>query len=136
MSYTASQSLNLQLHVIHNTDHDWQGCVCAGVTVNAFLWYDLNPSLASLAGNCSYFLAAANTFSTNHANVAGAVIYSTNVTAMAVCCTNNQTQRPGGNCPEWNADGASANTVGSGAVGLQGYGPGLAFQPHIWQEQH
>ncbi len=104
------------------------GFACAGVTVNAFLWYDLNPPLATLAGNCSYFLATANTFNSNHANVAGAVIYSTNVTAMTVGCMTNQTQDPGQDCPGWNADAASANTVGAGAV--VGYGPGLAFPPH------
>ena len=97
------------------------------MTVNAFLWFDLNPALATLAGNCSYFLAVANTFTSNHANWAGAVIFATNVSTVAVSCINNQTQDPGQDCPEWNADLASANSVGADPV--VGYGPGLAFPP-------
>lgn len=100
----------------------------AGVSLDSFLWSQLAPTLATMAGNCSYFVSTANSFSGNHANVAGAVIYSTNVTSMQLSCSASlEFQDPGKDCPAWSSSSFPANTVG--AEGTIGYGPGLAFPP-------
>ena len=94
----------------------------------SFLWAQLAPELAALAGNCSYFISAANTFTGNHANIGGAVMYSTNVTSMQLSCTADlDPQSPSTDCLQWNSNSLPANTVG--AEGAAGYGPGLAFPP-------
>lgn len=93
-----------------------------------FLWSQLAPHMAALAGNCSYFISTANNFGGNHADVAGAVLYSTNISSMQLTCTSDSSiQSPGASCPSWDSASLPANTVGSRAVA--GYGPGLAFPP-------
>lgn len=98
-----------------------------------FLWAQLAPNLAALAGNCSYFISQANSFGGNHANVAGAVIFSSNVSSMQLSCNADQDiHDPSLDCPDWSSSSSSsrvfsANTVG--AAGIAGYGPGLAFPP-------
>ena len=93
-----------------------------------FLWSQLYPRLAALAGNCSYFISTANNFSGNHADVAGAVLYSTNISSMQLSCSlNSKVMDPGTSCPNWDDSNVPGNTVGSNA--LVGYGPGLAFPP-------
>ncbi len=100
----------------------------AGVSLESFLWAQLAPTLAALAGNCSYFVSTANTFGGNHADIAGAVIYSTNVTSMQLSCAADlKVQNPGTDCPAWSSSSLPANTIG--AEGVVGYGPGLAFPP-------
>ena len=111
-----------------------------------FLWAQLAPDLAALAGNCSYFISTANAFGGNHANIAGGVIYSSNVNSMRLSCTAaEEDHSPSLDCPEWhsssgssNSDGGSSDGSGSssmfpantvGAAGIVGYGPGLAFPP-------
>ncbi|DBA90089.1 TPA: hypothetical protein ACH3X1_003408 [Trebouxia sp. C0004] len=95
-----------------------------------FLWSQLAPAMAALAGNCSYFISTANNFSGNHADVAGAVIYSSNVSSMQLLCSADlDTQDPSTDCPEWLTSSFPANTVG--AEGIMGYGPGLAFPPAV-----
>ncbi len=84
--------------------------------------------MADLAGNCSFFISSANSFSGNHADVAGAVIYSTNVSSMQLSCAADLVlQSPSSDCLEWTSNSLPANTVG--AQGIVGYGPGLAFPP-------
>ena len=104
-----------------------------------FLWAQLAPDLAALAGNCSYFICTANAFEGNHANIAGGVIYSSDVNSMRLSCTAaEEDHSPSLDCPDWysssnsssNSSSSSvfpANTVG--ASGIVGYGPGLAFPP-------
>ena len=94
----------------------------------SFLWSQLAPAMAALAGNCSYFISTANNFSGNHADVAGAVIYSSNISSMQLMCSADlDTQDPSADCPQWDTTSFPANTVG--AEGIVGYGPGLAFPP-------
>ena len=84
--------------------------------------------MAALAGNCSFFISTANNFSGNHADVAGAVIYSSNVSSMQLSCTADlDAQDPSVDCPQWGSSSQLANTVGT--EGTVGYGPGLAFPP-------
>ncbi len=93
-----------------------------------FLWSQLAPAMAALAGNCSYFVSTANNFSGNHADLAGAVIYSSNISSMQLLCSADlDTQDPSADCPQWDTTSFPANTVG--AQGIVGYGPGLAFPP-------
>ena len=99
-----------------------------GVSLESFLWAQLAPNLAALAGNCSFFISTANAFSGNHANVAGAVIFSTNLSSMQLtCAADSALQIPGSDCSLWTSSNSPANTVG--AEGIIGYGPGLAFPP-------
>ena len=93
-----------------------------------FLWSQLAPAMAALAGNCSFLISSANNFSGNHADVAGGVIYSTNVSSMQLSCTADlDAQDPSVDCPQWGSSSQLANTVGT--EGTVGYGPGLAFPP-------
>lgn len=93
-----------------------------------FLWAQLAPELAALAGTCSYFIASANKFSGNHADIAGGVLYSTNISSMQLACEADEgTHNPSTDCIEWSNGQLPANTVG--ADGIVGYGPGLAFPP-------
>ena len=102
--------------------------VCMFAEALSFLWSQLAPALAALAGNCSYFISTANNFSGNHADVAGAVIYSSNISSMQLKCSADlDTQDPSADCPQWDTTSFAANTVG--AEGITGYGPGLAFPP-------
>ena len=90
-----------------------------------FLWAQLAPDLAALAGTCSYFVANVNNFSGNHADIAGGVMYSSNIsTTQLACTTNGSQQTPSTGCMQWST---LSNTVG--AEGVVGYGPGLAFPP-------
>lgn len=99
-----------------------------GVSLESFLWAQLAPNLAALAGNCSFFISTANAFSGNHANIAGAVIFSTNLSSMQLtCAADSALQLPGTDCSLWTSSTSRANTVG--ADGIVGYGPGLAFPP-------
>ena len=94
----------------------------------AFLWTQLAPDLAALAGVCSYFMASANNFSGNHADIAGGVLYSTNISSMQLACGADQgTQNSSTDCIQWSNGDLPANTVG--AATIVGYGPGLAFPP-------
>lgn len=93
-----------------------------------FLWAQLAPDLAALAGTCSYFIANANNFSGNHADIAGGVLYSSNITTTQLACNpNGSMQTPGTDCMQWSTTSFPGNTVG--AEGVVGYGPGLAFPP-------
>ena len=86
------------------------------------------PETAALAGNCSYLISTANNFGGNHAGVAGAVLFSTNVSSMQLACDSTSSiQSPGLSCSNWDDPTFPANTVGSST--LEGYGPGLAFPP-------
>lgn len=92
-----------------------------------FLWSQMQPELAALAGNCSYLITSNNSFHGNHANIAGAVMYSTNISSMQLSCAAGP-QDPTIDCPEWGGGmGGPPNTVGG--AGIVGYGPGLAFPP-------
>ena len=86
----------------------------------------MQPELAALAGNCSYLITTNNSFGGNHADIAGAVMYSTNISSMQLACAAGP-QDPRTDCPEWSDVGVPANTVGG--AGIVGYGPGLAFPP-------
>ena len=100
----------------------------AGIALESFLWSALAPDLAAMAGNCSFFICNSNDFSGNHADIAGGVIYSSNITTMQLtCATEAGLQTQGTDCTEWTSSGPSANTIG--AQGISGYGPGLAFPP-------
>jgi len=113
----------------------WQGHadinkldLCMFAEALSFLWSQLAPAMAALAGNCSFFISTANNFSGNHADVAGAVIYSSNISSMQLMCSADlDTQDPSADCPQWDTTSFPANTVG--AEGITGYGPGLAFPP-------
>ena len=116
-------------------------CVCLPAEAMVFLWAQLAPQLAQLAGNCSYFISAANAFGGNHADIAGAVIFSSNVSSMQLSCNADEgSHEPSMDCSDWSSSGSNSsggssssssylavNTVGAG--GIPGYGPGLAFPP-------
>lgn len=93
-----------------------------------YLWAQLSDAAqlaAHKAGSCSYLNSTSDAFTANHAGLAGAVIYSNNMTTVDVTCPASAQLQPGEmDCPVW---GPSGNTVGDASH--VGYGPGLASAP-------
>ena len=102
--------------------------LCAGALADSYLWAQLSSTTqaaAKLAGSCSYLNSTADTFITNHADIAEAVMYSNNVTSADITClASSQTQTSAVDCPAWQLDG---NTVGNEET--VGYGAGWASAP-------
>jgi len=116
----------------------------AGAFQNVFsyLWAATGDmSLATAAGNCSVLAMQSETFQYNHADAAGAVTFSTDMSTLRLSCNSDPPNLLNSNftgdrsCSEW--DG---NTVGQLQGAFPGYGPGLAFDPALllfdWAEQH
>lgn len=97
-----------------------------GTQDGTFPWASAYPHLASQAGSCSTLSSANNSFDSNHAVGAGAVVYSTNISTLALSCTADDAARNSSlTCPAplW-----SNNTVG-GSSSAVGYGAGVASEP-------
>ena len=99
--------------------------------VSPFAWAQMSGnstvSLAARASNCSYFISQNDAITSNHANSAGAVMFSTNMSSTDIRCNGNSAlQQSGQGCTAW---GSSNNSVGDPTSDVVGYGPGLAFPP-------
>lgn len=98
----------------------------AGSNDDTFPWASLYPDLSSQAGNCSSLISSRNTFDSNHAVDAGAVMYATNVSTVAMSCNAGQAA---GNSPLSCPAPLWINNTVSSATGAVGYGAGVASQP-------
>lgn len=89
--------------------------------------------LASAAANCSYFISHGDTFSNNHADIAGGILYSSDLLSTRMACGTDATVSAfDPQCHAWDDNN---NTVGdltipiSSVVGIGGYGSKAAFDP-------